>query len=129
MGNTVRAIALLALGVIEADRHCTLEPSCFGTPLSALARLPCPIRELRGPEDLLPETHSSREFMKLMGWLTTYDVETVVCSFPALTTCVKWNQSAADRDSLSGRFIHRTRRRKFSSADTRGQLAVATAPV
>ena len=61
------------------------EPSCFGTPLSALARLPGPIRELRSPEDLLPETqrgggHSPREFTKLMGWLTTYDVETVVCA-------------------------------------------------
>jgi len=57
------------------------EPSCFGTPLSALTRLPGPIRELRGLEDLLPETpaggHSSPEFTKLMGWLTTHDVEAV----------------------------------------------------
>ncbi|KAI0292853.1 hypothetical protein BC826DRAFT_1105265 [Russula brevipes] len=56
------------------------EPSCFGTPLSALARLPGPIRELKGPNDLLPETqmgHPSREFMKLMGWLTTHDVEAI----------------------------------------------------
>ena len=71
-----------------------LEPSCFGTPLSALARLPGPIRELRSPEDLLPETqgggHSSREFMKLMGWLTAYDVETVVCTLHTLPTCVEW---------------------------------------
>ncbi|KAI0305103.1 hypothetical protein B0F90DRAFT_1156055 [Multifurca ochricompacta] len=57
------------------------EPSCFGTSLSVLARLPGPIRELKGTEELLPETqarNSSREFMTLMGWLMSHDVETVV---------------------------------------------------
>lgn len=57
------------------------EPTCFGTPLSALARLPGSIRELGGTENLLPETQtsngSSREFMKLMGWLTAHDVEAI----------------------------------------------------
>jgi inositol polyphosphate 5-phosphatase INPP5B/F len=57
------------------------EPSCFGTNLSALARLPGPIRELRRVEDLLPEAqarNSSREFMKLMGWLMSHDVGAIV---------------------------------------------------
>ncbi|KAF8491842.1 DNase I-like protein, partial [Russula emetica] len=57
------------------------EPTCLGTPLSVLTRLPGPIRELGGTENLLPETHtgngSSREFMKLMGWLTAHDVEAI----------------------------------------------------
>ncbi|KAI9459235.1 DNase I-like protein [Lactarius psammicola] len=56
------------------------EQTCFGTHLSALARLPGPIRELKGTGDLLPESHaqnSSREFMKLMGWLMSHNVETV----------------------------------------------------
>ncbi|KAI0280361.1 Endonuclease/exonuclease/phosphatase [Russula aff. rugulosa BPL654] len=57
------------------------EPTCFGTPLSDLARLPGPIRELGGAENLLPETQpgngSSREFMKLMAWLTAHDVEAI----------------------------------------------------
>jgi len=70
---------------LKVHRSHTPEPSCFGTPLSALTRLPGPIRELRGLEDLLPETpaggHSSPEFTKLMGWLTTHDVEAVVCPF------------------------------------------------
>ncbi|KAH9996233.1 Endonuclease/exonuclease/phosphatase [Russula vinacea] len=57
-------------------------PTCFGTPLSVLARLPGPIRELRGAENLLPETKvdsasSSREFMKLIGWLTAHNVDAV----------------------------------------------------
>jgi phosphatidylinositol-bisphosphatase len=56
--------------------------TCFGTPLSVLARLPGPIRELGGAENLLPETQvdssSSREFMKLMGWLTAHNVDAVV---------------------------------------------------
>jgi hypothetical protein len=58
-----------------------LEQTCFGTHLSALARLPGPIRELKGTRDLLPEPQalsSSREFTKLMGWLMSHDVETVV---------------------------------------------------
>ncbi|KAH8997936.1 DNase I-like protein [Lactarius akahatsu] len=57
-----------------------LEQTCFGTHLSALARLRGPIRELKGTGDLLPESqarNSSREFMKLMGWLMGHDVETV----------------------------------------------------
>jgi hypothetical protein len=57
------------------------ESSCFGTALSALARLPGPIRELKRVEDLLPEAqarNSSREFMKLMGWLMSHDVGVVV---------------------------------------------------
>ncbi|KAI0251882.1 Endonuclease/exonuclease/phosphatase [Lactifluus subvellereus] len=52
------------------------EPSCFGTSLSALARLPGPIRELRRAEDLLPEAQahgSPREFMRLIGWLMSHD--------------------------------------------------------
>jgi phosphatidylinositol-bisphosphatase len=56
------------------------EPTCFGTDLSALARLPGPIRELKGTEDLLsePQAHnSSREFTKLMGWILSHDVESV----------------------------------------------------
>ncbi|KAH9020036.1 Endonuclease/exonuclease/phosphatase [Lactarius pseudohatsudake] len=56
------------------------EQTCFGTHLSALARLRGPIRELKGTGDLLPESqaqNSSREFMKLMGWLMGHDVETV----------------------------------------------------
>lgn len=60
-----------------------LEQTCFGTHLSALARLPGPIRELKGTGDLLsePQVHnSSREFAKLMGWLMSHDVETVVSS-------------------------------------------------
>ncbi len=60
-----------------------LEQTCFGTHLSALARLPGPIRELKGTGDLLPESqaqNSSREFMKLMGWLMSHNVETVVRS-------------------------------------------------
>jgi hypothetical protein len=57
------------------------EPSCFGTSLSALARLPGPIRELGGTEDLLPEAqahNSPRELMKLIGWLMSHDVGAVV---------------------------------------------------
>ncbi|KAH9000715.1 DNase I-like protein [Lactarius hatsudake] len=57
-----------------------LEQTCFGTHLSALARLRGPIRELKGTGDLLSESqgrNSSREFMKLMGWLMGHDVETV----------------------------------------------------
>ncbi|KAI9513375.1 DNase I-like protein [Russula earlei] len=60
--------------------HGVYEPSCFGTPLSALARLRGPIRELTSAEDLLPETdvgHSSREFMRLMSWLTSHEVEAI----------------------------------------------------
>jgi phosphatidylinositol-bisphosphatase len=56
------------------------EQTCFGTHLSALARLPGPIRELKGTRDLLsePQAHnSSREFTKLIGWLMNHDVETV----------------------------------------------------
>jgi len=56
------------------------EQTCFGTHLSALARLPGPIRELKGTRDLLPESqahNSSREFTKLMAWLMSHDVETV----------------------------------------------------
>ncbi|KAH9077847.1 DNase I-like protein, partial [Lactarius deliciosus] len=55
------------------------EQTCFGTHLSALARLRGPIRELKGTGDLLPESQArnlSREFMKLMGWLMSHDVET-----------------------------------------------------
>ena len=53
--------------------------------MTDLARLPGPIRELGGAENLLPEAQmdsgsSSREFMKLMGWLTARDVEAVVSS-------------------------------------------------
>ena len=60
-----------------------LEQTCFGTHLSALVRLPGPIRELKGTRDLLPEPqahNSSREFTKLMGWLMSHNVETIVCS-------------------------------------------------
>lgn len=56
------------------------EQTCFGTHLSALARLRGPICELKGTGDLLSESqarNSSREFMKLMGWLMGHDVETV----------------------------------------------------
>lgn len=100
MENMVRAIVILALGGIRVHRYFTPEPSCFGTPLSALARLPGPIRELRSPEDLLPETqrggHSSREITKLMGWLTTYGVETVVC-----TPSCPHNMCEADQSPLT----------------------------
>ena len=60
-----------------------LEQTCFSTHLSALARLPGPIRQLKETGDLLsePQAHkSSQEFTRLMGWLMSHDVETVVRS-------------------------------------------------
>ncbi|KAI0258569.1 Endonuclease/exonuclease/phosphatase [Gloeopeniophorella convolvens] len=56
------------------------EPTCFGTSLATLVRLPGPIRELKGEEELIPSTqarNSSREFMKLMGWLMSSDIDAI----------------------------------------------------
>lgn len=75
-----------------------LEQTCFGTHLSALARLPGPIRELKGTEDLLSEPqalNSSREFTRLIGWLMSHDVETMVRS--SVITC----SGAPDMTSFS----------------------------
>ncbi|KAI0061131.1 DNase I-like protein [Artomyces pyxidatus] len=56
------------------------ESTCFGNSLSVLARLPGPIRELQGEDALLPQAqarNSSRELMKLIGWLMSNDVDAV----------------------------------------------------
>ncbi|KAI0049485.1 DNase I-like protein [Auriscalpium vulgare] len=56
------------------------ESTCFGNSLATLTRLPGPIRELKGEEDLIPEAqsrNSSREAMKLVNWLMSNDVATV----------------------------------------------------
>jgi hypothetical protein len=89
--------------------------------LSALARLPGPIRELGGAENLLPEIQtghgSSREFMKLMNWLTAHDVEAIVS--PALTAHNP--PYYINTMSLSARSIYHTRKRRSSRKNTRGQ--------
>ncbi|EIM92905.1 DNase I-like protein [Stereum hirsutum FP-91666 SS1] len=52
--------------------------TCFGNSLSVLARLPGPVRNLKGPGDLLPENepiHGSREIQKLVAWLNVHEAE------------------------------------------------------
>ncbi|THH21414.1 hypothetical protein EW146_g123 [Bondarzewia mesenterica] len=56
------------------------ESTCFGNPLSVLARLPGPIRSLQSADELLQETqhlNAPREIMRLINWLMSNDVEKI----------------------------------------------------
>ncbi|RPD60669.1 DNase I-like protein [Lentinus tigrinus ALCF2SS1-7] len=56
------------------------ERTCFTTSLSWLVRLPGPVRELKSPDDVLPEdrgVNAPREIMRLVNWLMSNATETV----------------------------------------------------
>ncbi|KAI0311975.1 Endonuclease/exonuclease/phosphatase [Amylostereum chailletii] len=58
----------------------TYRPTCFGNSLDVLTRLPKPLRELQGGEELIAEAkaiNAPREVMALVNWLMSNDAETV----------------------------------------------------
>lgn len=91
--------------------HVYIASTCFGNSLSVLARLPGPIRNLKGPGDLLPEKepmNGSREIQKLVAWLNIHEAEHFV-SFLVLLR-LPWLTIYAGRSFLD-RARHRLRRR------------------
>lgn len=76
-------------GVLYTHAH--IASTCFGNSLSVLARLPGPVRNLKGPGDLLPENepiNGSREIQKLVAWLNVHEAERFVSFFDVLEFAV-----------------------------------------